>query len=369
MSLRYLLRGQMRYMNSRGLKVVMASARGPEIENVETFEGIHHHVFPLTRRITLFTDLKALFLLIKWLRKERFDVVHSHTPKAGLIAMLAAKIARVPVRMHTIAGIPWMESHGAKKLILRVVDRIAFRAATNVYPNSQGLMEFVINHRLASKSKLKVLANGSSNGIDLEFFASDRVGSSKQEIRTTMGIKNTDFVYCFIGRIVKNKGINELYYAFRELPINIKLVLVGPFEDHLDPIISEAKQYFETSDRVTLVGYQNDVRPYLKMSDALVFPSYREGFPNVPMQACAMGIPSIVSNINGCNEIIQHRKNGLIVEPKNFSHLKSLMLQLAENKELQMYMSKNARESIASRFDQKVVWEALYAEYIALAEN
>lgn len=369
MSLRFLLRGQMRYMKSKGFEVVVASAEGSEVDDIENYEEVDHYSFPLTRRITPLTDLKALIEIVQWMRKEKFDIVHSHTPKAGLIAMLAARIAKVPLRMHTIAGLPWMESRGLKRKLLKKVDQLAFAAATHVYLNSKGLLEFAQKERLASPTKLKVLAKGSTNGIDLDIFDTEKVNESKDELRREVGIKSNDFVYCFIGRIVGDKGINELYEAMIRLPERIKLILVGPFEAELDPVLPEARQFFEMSKRVRVVGYQNDVRPYLKMSDALVFPSYREGFPNVPMQAGAMGLPCIVSDINGCNEIVEDQVNGLIVHVKNANDLENSMYKLAADQNLYERLAANARSMISDKFCQIVVWEALYAEYIALAES
>lgn len=369
MSLRFLLRGQMNYMRSMGFEVMMASSDGLEVEEIVAHEGVEHHVVTLTRKITPFTDIKAIFQLVKLIRQKEIDIVHSHTPKAGLIAMLAGLLAKAPMRMHTIAGIPWMEAAGLKRVLLKKVDQMAYAAATHIYPNSRGLLDFALQEKLTNPAKLKMLANGSSNGIDLTFFSTDQIAKTKEQLRSKLGLSETDFVYCFVGRVVKDKGLNELQQAMQQLPDYVKLVLVGPFEDDLDPISPDSKEFFQNSDRVRAVGYQNDVRPFLKLSDALVFPSYREGFPNVPMQAGAMGLPSIVTNINGCNEIVEDGKNGFIIEPKDVFALESAMLQLAEDKNQYLTMAFKARESIASRFGQKVVWDAIYAEYIALAEK
>ncbi|WP_422356282.1 glycosyltransferase family 4 protein [Roseivirga pacifica] len=369
MSLRFLLRGHMRFLSSKGFEVLMASADGKEVEDVVAYEGVPHYAFNITRAITPITDLFALIQLTRWMRREQFDIVHSHTPKAGLLAMLAARFAKVPVRMHTIAGIPWMEATGSKRKLLKFVDQLAYRAATNVYPNSTGLNNFVKKEGLVAESKLKVIGQGSSNGINTSYFSADAVSQSSGELRAELGVEATDFVFCFIGRVVKDKGLNELAAAFKDLPEHVKLVLVGPFEDELDPVSHETREFFNGDSRVHAVGYQNDVRPFLKLSNALVFPTYREGFPNVPMQAGAMGLPAIVSDINGCNEIIEHGLNGLIIPPKDTNALAEAMSKLTTDASLMYALKSNARRMIVERFDQQVVWEELYQEYLSLINS
>ena len=179
-------------------------------------------------------------------------------------------------------------------------------------------------------------------------------------------LKTHDFVFCFIGRIVKDKGINELLYSFNEINRNnknTKLILIGPFEEDLDPISNSSKEILNSNKNIIHCGWQDDVRQYLAASNALVFPSYREGFPNVPMQAGAMGLPCIVSNINGCNEIIENGKNGLIVEPKNKNELIAAMLKLMNDNDLRLYLASNARDLISSRYEQIYVWNEILKEY------
>ena len=369
MSLRFLLRGQMAYMRSKGFEVLMASANGPEVMEVMSHEGARHLAVALTRKITPITDIKAIFQLVRLIKKEKIDIVHSHTPKAGLIAMLAAKLANAPHRLHTIAGIPWMERRGATRKLLKLVDKVAYMAATKVYSNSYGLLDFVKSEELVKSSKLSIIGAGSTNGIDVDYFKPKSVLKSKEELRAEMELLSSDFIFCFVGRVVNDKGMTELAIAMKQMPKHVKLLLIGPFEDDLDPIASETKDFFETDPRVSVCGYQSDIRPYLKMSDALVFPSYREGFPNVPMQGGAMGLPIIATDINGCNEIVQNEVNGLLVEVKNAVELTNAMKKIYEDKDFYMHLSSRSRQMIIERFDQKVVWEALYAEYIALAEK
>jgi len=367
MSLRYLLQGQLPYMKKRGFRVLAMSADGPEREQIILEEGVAHHIVPFTRTITPWQDLKCLFMLIRLFRKTRPNIVHTHTPKAGLLGMCAAWITGVPVRMHTIAGLPWVETGGLKRSLLKNMERLTFFFATGIYPNSFVQMAFLEKNRIGSKKKMKVIGQGSSNGIDTERFAPGKeLMDRAHDIRQKLGINMGDMVYIFVGRIVKDKGINELVSAFGELRKeheNIYLILVGPFEDHLDPVHDKVRKEIDEGPNIHAVGFQEDVRPWLLASDLLVFPSYREGFPNVPMQAGALGLPCIVSDINGCNEIIIHNENGLIIPPKDGPALKNAMQLLTVNEDYRYKLATKARESIVSRFNRKLVWEGLAAEY------
>lgn len=369
MSLRYLLRGQMRFMALQGIEVHMASANGREVDEVSLYEGCPHFTFNLTRSITPIIDLITTIRLAIFLKKGNYTIVHSHTPKAGLIAMLASKIAGVKIRLHTVAGIPWMEANGLKRLLLKRVDKLAYSCATEVYPNSFELKKFMLKEKLVAPKKLKVLGNGSSNGIDTSFFCPSSVPESKKELRAIYEIPKDKFVFVFVGRIVADKGIEELFDAFKQLSNRAHLVLVGPLEKELDPISEEAMHFFSSSKSVSLLGYQNDVRPFLKLADALVLPSYREGFPNVPMQAGAMNLPSIVSDINGCNEIIVHRKNGLIVPVKDSQSLLESMNLLIQDSELYLHLKSNARQMIVDRYNQEQMWNTILNEYSELSQN
>jgi glycosyltransferase involved in cell wall biosynthesis len=291
--------------------------------------------------------------------------------------MLAARLAKVPIRLHTVAGLPLMEAQGLKRFVLDTVEKLTYSFATKVYPNSKGLEEFILSHRFTNKSKVKMIGNGSSNGIDTTFFnPSLYTEDPKQELRAQLGISKEDFVFVFVGRLVSDKGINELVNAFKGLTSQLvnqsthyKLLLVGPLETELDPLQDQTLNEIESNPTIITTGFQADVRPYFAISHALAFPSYREGFPNVVMQAGAMGLPSIVTDINGCNEIIEDGKNGLIIPPKDTKALQEKMLRLMEDEQLYKHLASNSREMITSRYEQKLVWEALLEEYKHLLVN
>ena len=376
LSLKVLLKGQLRFMASNGFDVKGVSSEGEELREVHENEGIAVEAITMSRKITPFQDLKSLWEMWNFLRKEKPQIVHTHTPKAGIIGMLAARLAGVPHRLHTVAGLPLMEATGTKRKILNFVEKLTYSSATRVYPNSKGLYDFILQNNFTQSNKLKIIANGSSNGIDTTFFSPDQVTEiEKVTLREKLNIQPDDFVFVFVGRIVSDKGINELIKAFSELqtvenkPAGIKLLLVGGLENDLDPLNPETLAEINQNKDIISVGFQQDVRSFFAIADALIFPSYREGFPNVVMQAGAMGLPSIVSDINGCNEIIIEGENGLIIPSKNVEKLKEKMLTLAKDKNLYTKLKGNSRRMIENRYEQSVVWNALLEEYEGLLQS
>lgn len=372
LSLKTLLKGQHRFMRENGFEVIGVSSKGKELEDVKNDEGIPVIELEMTRTISPFKDLISLWKFYRLCKIEKPRIVHSHTPKAGIIGMLGARFAGVPIRLHTVAGMPLMEATGFKRRVLNFVEKLTYSAATKVYPNSRGLYDFIIENKFTSPSKLKVIGNGSSNGINTSFFNAEEISNQNCEtLKTQLKIEQNDFIYVFVGRLVSDKGINELVKAFSKickLPNEraSKLLLVGSFETELDPLSKETLREIEENDSIIHVGFQQDVRPFLAISDCLVFPSYREGFPNVVMQAGSMGLPSIVTNINGCNEIIIEGENGTIIPVKNENLLQIAMVKLKNNPDYFKKIQINARNYITSRYEQKILWKALFEEYNAL---
>jgi len=365
-SIQTLLRGQHRFM-SHYYEVVGISSSGPELEQVAVDEGIRILPLEMSRTIAPLKDFVALWKLCGIIRKEKPQVVHTHTPKAGILGMLAAWLCRVPVRLHTVAGLPLLEAIGVKRTLLDFVERVTYACATRIYPNSYGLKAIILQSNYCAESKLYVIGNGSSNGIDTEHFSAQQIPSVQLEsLKADIGIRASDFVFIFVGRLVRDKGINEMARAFEKVHQqypNTKLLLVGHPEPEQDPLKPETERVLNSHPAVVLSGYQNDVRPWFAMSQALVFPSYREGFPNVVMQAGAMGLPSIVTDINGCNEIIKNEYNGLIIPPKNQEAIEEAMIRLLEDQELTKRLASHARESIVYRFEQQTVWQLIKEEY------
>ncbi|MCX2837898.1 glycosyltransferase family 4 protein [Salinimicrobium sp. MT39] len=366
LSLEKLLEGQLTFMNDYFKVTAVASEKG-RLEKFGLDNGVETFHVEMTREITPAKDLKALFKLYRFFKREKPAIVHTHTPKAGIVGMMAAKMAGVPIRLHTVAGMPLMEATGTKRKILEQVEKLTYSLATKIYPNSKGLKYVILDQNFSKTEKLKVLGEGSSNGINTQYFnPEDFTAEQKEQIRKSLSICSDDLIFIFVGRLVRDKGINELVQAFKQLASenkNVSLLLVGPFEQDLDPITEENFEMIRNHPKIVITGYQVDVRPYFAVADVLVFPSYREGFPNVVMQAGAMGLPSIVTNINGCNEIIREDENGLIIPVKDQEALLLAMKKLATSAELRQKLAANSREVITQKYERKVFWDLLLEEY------
>ena len=365
-SLLVLLKGQMNFMKQKGFDVTMISSEGKEVSDLILQEDCKHISIKLTRKITPVTDFISLIKLTILLRKIKPDIVHTHTPKAGLIGMWAAKLAGVKIRLHTIAGLPWVESKGMMRRLLITVEKITAFASTSIFPNSFVQRDFLLANGIATK-KMKVIGNGSSNGIDTNYFSiNDDIKKKAETIRQQQSINENGWVWIFVGRIVKDKGIAELIDAFLEIQQQFpedRLLLLGDQEPQLDPLDEKYVKLLQSHPAIISCGFQKDIRPYLAGSKVLVFPSYREGFPNVPMQAGAMGCALILSDINGCNEIVNHGNDGWLVPVKNTSALTTAMLQARNNPAQTKLFAEAIKIKIESCYAQSFIWNCILHEY------
>ncbi len=355
-------KGLLSELKLEGYEVVTVASPGPEMATIAEREGVRTIAVPMERRISPFKDLKSLWQMWRVMRRERPDMVHSITPKAGLISMMAAWLARVPIRIHTFTGLVFPTSTGLKRRILMATDWLTCACATHIIPEGEGVKADLLNNHITRKP-LRVLGYGNIRGIDLEFFKPDLEPSPP----TPSG---GGFTFVFVGRLVGDKGINELIAAFSRLNKEhpeTRLVMVGPEEANLDPIKPETAAEIKSNAAIEAVGRQSDVRPFYAAADALVFPSYREGFPNVVIEAGAMGLPSIVTDINGSREIIIEGENGTIVPPKDAEALYKAMKHFVENPEEVKRMAANARPLIASRYEQSYVHQCLKDYYKEVA--
>lgn len=368
-SLNILLKGQLEYLN-QFYDVTAISGAGKDLDEVHQRERVKIHPIEMQRQISPFKDLKSLIQLYNYFRKEKPQIIHSITPKAGLLSMLAGKMAGVPIRIHTFTGLVFPYKTGNMQKLLIAMDKLLCWAATDIIPEGNGVKQDLIEYGITQKP-LKVLGNGNINGIDLDYFNPDLYSEKDSlSIREKLNIGQNDFVFLFVGRLVGDKGINELVKAFSELPRssnqNIRrniLLLVGPYEDDLDPLLPGTIIEIENNPNIISVGFQKDVRPYFAISDVFVFPSYREGFPNVLLQAGAMGKFSIVTDINGSNEIIENQINGTIIPVRNEIALKLEMMNAIELLKKNQDLKNICRMRIKNMFEQSIIWEVLKNEY------
>ena len=370
MALKVLLRGQMRYMKKAGFDMIMVSADGSERNDVMQFEECPHYIIPMTRKITPFADAISFWKLYRFLKKEKPDIVHSHTPKAGLLAMFAAKYAGVKIRIHTIAGLRFMTSSGITRTVLTKMEKMTAHMATHVWPNSLSLLSYVKQHKLVNPEKLEIIGKGSSNGVDLKRFSIPALG--EEGIRKARQVVSYDpslFYILSVGRIVKDKGIRELAKAFVNLyneNKRLRLVLVGSFEEKLDPLDEEIMKLIKNHPGIILAGWHDDVEYYMHIAGLLVHASYREGFPNVVLQAGAMKCPVVCSRIEGNIDIVDEGINGVIFiagdEADLFNKLKLAISDPAGMKKKAELLRKKIEES----FDRCFVQEKLRQKYESL---
>jgi len=371
-SLMVLLKGQMKFMKENGFEVTMISSPGEEVPKLLEQEECMHIPVMLTRKITPFQDLKSLIQLTRILKKIQPDIVHTHTPKAGLIGMWAAKFAGVPIRLHTIAGLPWVESTGIMRRVLIFVEKLTAYASNAIFPNSFVQKKFMESLNIAN-GKMKVLGKGSSNGINTDHFSiNDNIQQSAIQLKNQANLTSSGWVWIFVGRIVKDKGIAELLDAFIELNKHFpedQLWLVGAPEPDLDPLEEKHQTMLKNHSQIKCWGFQQDIRPYLAAAKVLAFPSYREGFPNVPLQAGSMGCMLLLSDINGCNEIVEHGIDGKLVPTKNTNLLLNAMIETRSNPDETNIFAKKIQQKIIHNYNQKTLWQILLKEYETRLKN
>lgn len=340
-----------------------------ELDKLKQFaneEEIWYRHIPMKREISLFADAVSLLRWVLLLLKERPYIVHGNTPKAALLSMVAAWITRRPVRIYMCHGLRYQGTEGKLRKLLMMMEKITCGCATHVISVSKGVADVMINDGLCPKEKMKVVGYGSAGGVDIERYNPNNIESN---VRSELNIPNGAFVFAFVGRIVKDKGINELVSSFdhinKKYP-NTHLLLVGPVESVQNPVDESTFKTIEENGNIHAVGMQKDVRPYLKASDAFILPSYREGFGMVLIEAGAMGLPCITTDITGCNEIIVPGENGAIIEPHNMEALREEMEKWLSNPDMVKKMVSNARKMVSERYDNRIVREQYFNFYKSL---
>lgn len=342
--------------------LTLVSSPEKELDELHEIYGVKTIGVYMERHISLVKDLKALYSLIKVFKKEKPFMVHSMTPKAGLLCMMAAWFTRVPKRVHTFTGLVWPTSVGLQRKILILTDKILCACATHIIPEGEGVKSDL--QREITNKPMKVLGYGNVRGIDMDYWKiTPDITTSASEIRD-----DSKFTFLFVGRLVGDKGINELVDAFCKLcekHPQARLLLVGPAEENLDPLKKETWDKIKATQQIVEIGpaWGKDLLKYYAASDCFVFPSYREGFPNTVIEAGAMGLPSIVTDINGSREIIIEGQNGLIIPSKNTNALYDSMSKMIEDNGMRETMSKNSRTLIENRFEQGFVRKCLFDFY------
>lgn len=361
MTARLLLAGQLRHLSESGFRVTLVTSPGPDLDGLVEREGVEVRMLPMERELSPLRDILACTRLVRLFRRLRPDLVNAGTPKAGLLGMLAARIAGVPVRIYTLRGLRLETARGVKRRLLARSERLACASAHRVLCVSESLRRRAVDLGLVDEAKTAVPGAGSSNGVDGERFqaaAADR--ESLRTLRAELGLPSEAPVIGFVGRFTRDKGIAELAEAFdrisRELP-EARLLLLGDFE-HGDPVPRELADRLRRDPRVVLPGFVQDTAPYYPLMDVLALPSHREGFPNAPLEAAAAGVPTVGLRATGVVDAVVAGETGTLVPVGDSAGLAGALLRYLQDPDLRRRHGEAARERVKAEFRREVVWEA-----------
>lgn len=352
-------------------EVMAIAAEHDKLEKFAEEEGIAYKYIPMHREISPLSDIACLVRFLWLFIKQRPYVVHGNTPKASLLSMVAAWLTRRPVRIYMCHGLRYQTTTGTLRKVLMAMERLSCSCATHVIGVSEGVCKQLIADGLCKEGKAKVIGYGTAGGIDVDRFSVDAI-KGIPSIREQLGIPADDFVFCFVGRIVNDKGINELVAAFDRISRkqdDVHLLLVGPEEKDLDPINVESEELIKSNNHIYAVGGQNDVRPWLAATNAFVLPSYREGVGMVLLEANAMGVPCIASDIIGCNDVVVEGVNGELVAPRNAEALCDKMREWVNNPKKVAKMASVCREHVIQHYEQGFVWKSAFEYYKEITQR
>ncbi len=350
----YFFGDQISYLKQNGLDITICCSPGPELDEFCLKYNIKFFPLDIRRKIDPITDLRSVFKLSQFIKKENFDFVVGHTPKGSLLAMVAAYIARTNHRIYFRHGIVYETDTGLKRRLMTFLERTTSYLATKIISVSQSVMLVSQVSNLGAPSKNVLINKGTCNGIDLSRFS--RRGNTK--LREKLGLNGQHKLVGFVGRLVNDKGINELIEAWKmisQVRSDAILLLVGPFEDR-DSLPIETKEQILSDESIVYVGNVSDTVPYYNIMDVFILPSYREGFPTVVLEASAMALPVITTRSTGCIDSIIEGETGMFTSI-NAKDIAKAMLYYLENPSVGIIHGENGRAWVSRNFKQEVVWE------------
>jgi glycosyltransferase involved in cell wall biosynthesis len=360
------LGGQIAAIAREGHEVVLVSSPGAKTEALRSIPGVTHYPIAIARQISIFRDLLALWQLLAFFRRERFDLVHSTTPKAGLLAALAGGLAGIPVRLHTFTGQAWAERSGWVRRVAKACDRVIVKLNTRCYADSYSQRDFLVAQGIAAAGEITVLGEGSLAGVDFTRFNRGR-RSGAAALKAQLNIPAGSPVVGFVGRVTKDKGIAELVAAFDQLEhlgcAGVHLVIVGPLEPERDPLPPEVIERIAGNTRIHMAGYVPAPEDYMAIFDIFCLPSYREGFGNVVLEAAALGIPAVGTRIVGLSDAVVDGVTGILVAPKDVTELAKALAGLLRDDALRLRLGAQAESRAADSFDARTVNADVLAEY------
>ena len=360
------MRGQLADMKRRGYDVTVIASPGPDLDEVQRREGVDIRPIEIPRAISLKEDLRALREIIATFRELRPDIVNAGTPKGGLLGMIAARVTRVPARFYHLRGLRMETAHGWKRAVLTITEHVASKCSTRVLCNSESLRNVFVEGHFATDAKTTVLHRGSANGVDASrFVPNDDVSAWATDQQKMLGIGASDVVIGFVGRFTRDKGLDTVRRAFEAVTrsgISARLLLVGDF-DETDPVDDETAKWIRTTPGITVTGFIKDPERYYAMIDVLVFPSHREGFPNVPLEAAAAAVPVVGYRATGTVDAIVDGETGTLVNIGDDTAFSDAVVRYAQNKELRTSHGSAAQARVLRDFAPQVIWAALAEEY------
>jgi glycosyltransferase involved in cell wall biosynthesis len=361
------LRQQAAATAAAGHEVVLISSGGAEADWLRAIPGIRFQEIDIPRKISPWRDLRALWQLYALFRRESFDIVHSTTPKAGMLCAIAGWLARIPVRLHTFTGQAWVEMRGAARQAAKRGDWLTGHLDTLCYADSASQRDFIVSEGVCRANRIRVLGAGSLAGVDLARFDPGQWSAARAAALRDLGIPPGFRVITFIGRLTRDKGLAELTKAFNAVRQRVPsvLLLIGPAETE-DGSLTHAATTGQDAD-VRMIGYSPEPQRYLAISDLLCLPSYREGFGNVVIEAASMGVPAVGTDIVGLRDAIVNGETGLLVPPKDAASLADAMLTLLTDESRRLAMGEQARRRAVSEFDAAKVNAGVIEESSRLA--
>lgn len=367
------LKSQVAELGMRGAEVSVVTSNGTELDSINGMTGVSSKVIDISRSISPLADVLSIIRLFILFKKQRTQIAHSTTPKAGLLTALAALMARVPVRLHTFTGQPWIDMRGPKRLLIMACDRLIGLLNTRCYADSASQRDFLIQQGIVDANRLFCIGAGSLAGVDLRRFDSTLFSQTQRELtRQILGIPNYSCILLFVGRITVDKGIRELLKAFQNLKntgTDVHLVLVGPIDVESGVVGSISQLDIEDLLDVHVVGYSDNPETYLSIADILCLPSYREGFGTVVIEAAAMGVPTIGTNIYGLSDAVVNGETGLLVPPRNVGKLTTALMKLITDESLRLKMGNAAKQRATNLFDSRIINDQVVEEYHQLLKQ
>lgn len=350
-----------------GHQVTLISSDGVEVEDLKKIPGIQYCLIEIPRKISPLKDLIALFKLTLLFKNSSFDVVHSVTPKAGLLCAIAGFIARIPTRLHTYTGQPWVEMKGLVKYISINCDKLISKLNTHCYADSPSQAQFLVSNNIIRADKISVIGKGSVAGVDLQRFNCERWKLQSAPLLAELGLNKSCQVITFIGRITEDKGIFELLKAFNTVQSrspHLVLLLVGPLEVNMDNWPLDVLKIIQHNSSIKRIGYARQPEKYLAISDVLCLPSYREGFGGVVIEAAAMKVPSIGTRIVGLTDAIIDNQTGLLVDVKNVGALSDAIDRIFNEEGLREHLAEQAYQRVITSFDSEKINLQVVHEYL-----